>query len=222
MSESLPIVIRPIAQIDVSFIFSSWLRSFKSAFFARDIHPTTYYGNHHELIAELIATSKTYVACSASDSTEIYGFICGEHIGTTFVLHYIYVKHTFRNLGIGRQLLAQFPVDDSGVSFYTHQTGVAAKQAAAYHMMYNPYLAFLSRYRKGKSKNSLNLNEKVQEHDNDEQEYKRTLRRTESRAVQKSRTRNGAAENQAGPSGTEEAVQDTQQESTDNNSTAAD
>lgn len=173
MSNELPIKIRPISQVDVPFIFSSWLKSFRSAFFAKDIHPKTYYGGHHKIISSLLQTCTTYVACSESDPTEIYGFICAEHMDGTLVVHYIYTKHTFRNLGIGKKLLEMFPTHQSGVSFYTHHNAVAHKQAAAYHFLYSPYLAFLPEYRTGKPTNNLDLNTKVKEEENDEQEFKR-------------------------------------------------
>lgn len=187
MSTQMPIKIRPISQLDVPFIMNAWLKSFKGAFFAKDIHPKTYFGNHHSVLRTLLQSCTTLVACSESDPTEIYGFITAEYQDATLVLHYIYVKHTFRNLGIAGQLLAQFPVADSGVSFYTHHNAVAHKQAAAYHLLYNPYLAFLPEYRTNKPSNYLDLNTKVKESETDEFEFKQhhtrggtpTKRRTE-------------------------------------------
>lgn len=169
--ENLPIQIRPISQVDVPFVIASWLKSYKGAFFAKDIHPKTYFAGQHRVVSSLLQTCTTWVACAESDPTEIYGFICGEYQGQAFVLHYIYVKHTFRNLGIAKQLLAQFPLT-LPVNFYTHHNAVAHKQAAAYHMLYNPYIALLPEYRKNKTSNNLNLNEKVKESENDEFEFK--------------------------------------------------
>lgn len=173
--EVLPIKIRPLTQLDVSFVFSSWLKSFKGAFFAKDIHPKTYFSEQHRVVASLLSTCQTYVACAESDPTEIFGFICGEYMSGAFVLHYIYVKHTFRNLGIARQLLGQFKVGD--VSFYSHHNAVAHKQAAAYHFLYNPYLALSTEYRKDKPKNDLDLTEKVKEQESDESKFKRQWNR---------------------------------------------
>lgn len=172
MIEKLPIKIRPISQLDVNFILNSWLKSFRGAFFVKDIHPTTYYAEHHSVCSELLQTCQTYVACSDSDPTEIYGFICAEYISGTLVVHYIYVKHTFRNMGIAKALLAQFAVAPGTMSFYTHHNSVAHKQAAAYQMLYSPYLALLPKYRKGKSKNNLDLNTKIEETEKDGTEFK--------------------------------------------------
>ncbi len=172
MSQNLPIKIRKLTQLDVGFCFNSWLKSFKGAFFAKDIHPKTYFANHHMLVGELLQSCTTLVACAESDPTEIYGFICAEYMDATLVIHYIYVKHTFRNLGIAKQLLEQFPVGPVGTSFYTHHNAVAHKQAAAYHMLYNPYLSFLPKYRANKPSNYLDLNSKVKESENDEFEFK--------------------------------------------------
>jgi len=172
MSQTMPIRIRAITQLDVPFVMNAWLKSFKGAFFAKDIHPKTYFGNHHLVLQDLLQSCTTLVACSESDPTEIYGFITAEYQDGALVLHYIYVKHTFRNLGIAGQLLAQFPVSAAGVSFYTHHNAVAHKQAAAYHLLYNPYLAFLPKYRANKPSNYLDLNTKVKESENDESEFK--------------------------------------------------
>ncbi len=182
---NLPIKIRPIMQLDIPFLMNAWLKSFRGAFFSKDIHPNTYYGNHHGLIGELLQTCTTYVACSDTDSSEIYGFICGEYESSTFVLHYIYVKHTFRNMGIARNLLAQFPVAADGISMYTHHNAIAHKQAAAYHFLYNPYLAFLHKYRKDKTKNDLEVDTKLKPGYETEEDFKRMQARGSSMSTRK-------------------------------------
>lgn len=173
METKLPIQIRPINQLDVGFLFNSWLKSFRGAFFVKDIHPKTYYGLHHKVIGSLLQTADTMVACDPNDSTQIYGFICAEQLQGSLVVHYIYVKHTYRNLGIANLLLQQFKVSDNGISFYTHHNHVSHKLAAAYSFLYNPYLALLPEYRANKKSHNLDLNTKVQEHSDDEQEFKR-------------------------------------------------
>jgi ribosomal protein S18 acetylase RimI-like enzyme len=184
MSNSeIPVRIRPVSQVDVPFIFNSWLKSFRGAFFAKDIHPKTYYGEHHKIVASLLQTCTTYVACDDNDPTNIYGFVCGEYMDGAFVLHYIYVKHTFRNFGIATKLIQKFPIAAPGISFYTHHNAVSQKIAIAYNFLYSPYLAFLPEYRKNKPKNALDLNTKVKEDEDDEQDYKRRKQRGTSPSI---------------------------------------
>jgi len=63
------------------------------------------------------------------------------------VVHFVYVKHTFRFLGIGKVLLDAAKIDTSKASFYTHFTKNCIKVVQKYNMIYNPYLAFSDVYR---------------------------------------------------------------------------
>lgn len=78
------------------------------------------------------------VACVASDPNQVLGYLVfGEHEGIKIV-HYAYVKHPFRTMGICTSLL-----QDSGIQegFYTHETPSGARVAARMKLIYNPYLA---------------------------------------------------------------------------------
>lgn len=165
--KELPIRIRKIDQTDVPLIFNSWLKSYKGAYFAKGIHPKSFYAEHHKVVSNLLQTCETFVAVDDSDATNVYGWICGEYIDGFLVVHFIYVKHTYRNLGVATALLRQFQVHDSGVSFYTHHNMISERLAVAYRFMYNPYMALIQDYRANKLKNDLDVSIKVKDDSDD-------------------------------------------------------
>lgn len=141
MSKKVPIRIRPAIEADVNFIFNSWLKSYRNSHFSRFIANEMYYHGQHQLIEHLIRTNKVSVACSDSDPTQLYGYICGGFEQGFLVIHYAYVKHQFRNFGIGKELLNSFEQNDN-VGLYTHHTKIAERLAPKFNFHFNPYLVF--------------------------------------------------------------------------------
>jgi len=147
------IVIRAPGPGDVAFIFSSWLKSYRSSPWALPMHNNTYYKFHHALIEDLMKNSDIYLACSKANPTDIYGYSVGQYIDGVFTLHFVYVKQAFRKLGICNLLLQCFERskdsnDEEFVGCYTHHTHMAdkltgepsIKLAQKYNLMYNPYM----------------------------------------------------------------------------------
>lgn len=139
-SDNLPVWIRKANQEDVNFIFNSWLKSYRSSLFAKPMTNTVYYSEHHKVLERLAKNSEVIVACSKDDPTQLYGYICAEKIEGVFVLHYVYVKHTYRNMGIAKLLLNTLDRDPEQAGCYTHHTRIAEKLAAKYNLIYHPYL----------------------------------------------------------------------------------
>lgn len=127
---------------DIGFIFNSWLKSFRNSPWAKPMHNNVYFASHHALIDELIGHSKIYMACSKSNPAELYGYIVAGRIQGVFTVHYVYVKHAFRNLGIGKLLLNCYSRAENELGCYTHFTYHVSKhkldEKAA--LLYNPYL----------------------------------------------------------------------------------
>lgn len=135
-----PVRLRKAGQEDVGFIFNSWLKSFKYSLFARNITNTIYFAEHHKLIERLLKSNETIIACDDNDPSQIFGFISAGYVDGILCVHYIYVKQTFRNLGIGKTLLNAFNHSAEAASVYTHHTRMAEKLAAKYNLVYHPYL----------------------------------------------------------------------------------
>lgn len=141
MSKVKPHVrLRKANQEDVGFIFNSWLKSYKFSLFAKNITNTIYFAEHHKVIERLLKSNETIIACNDADPTQIYGFVNGGFVDGIFCLNYIYVKQSFRNLGIGKTLLNYFEHDPSSAAVYTHHTRIAERLAAKYNLVYHPYL----------------------------------------------------------------------------------
>ena len=134
--------IRKAIDDDLPFIFNSWLKSYRFSHFGEKITNTIYFEDQHKVIDKILKTSEVYVACNIEDPSQLYGYIAvGEEEGV-FVLHFIYVKHTFRNMGIGKTLLDAVGHDSSNASVYTHHTKVAEKLSSKYNFVFHPYLLF--------------------------------------------------------------------------------
>lgn len=137
-----PIRLRKAGQEDVNFIFSSWLKSYKYSHFARDIIKTIYYSEHHKVIENCLQKYETLIACSVDDPTQIYGFINAGREEGIFCVNYVYIKHAFRNLGIGKALVNSFDHDFQTASVVTHTSKVVDRLLAKYNMIYHPYILF--------------------------------------------------------------------------------
>ena len=141
MSEkNLPIRLRAATAEDVPFIFNSWLKSYRQSLFARNITSTVYFSEHHKVLENLLRNSTVIMACDKQDPTTVYGYICAGKVDGVFVLHYVYVKHSFRNLGVGKALLNAFDHDVNTAAVYTHHTRMSERLAPKYNLLYHPYL----------------------------------------------------------------------------------
>jgi ribosomal protein S18 acetylase RimI-like enzyme len=146
---NLPIRIRKATEEDVSFIFNSWLKSYRDSAFAKSITNTIYFNEHHKLLEDLLKTCNVLVACNNENPADIYGYSVTETVEGFFVLHFVYIKHTYRQLGLGKKLMQEAGADFTKASFCSHITKHGERLAAKYNMVHSPYVAFLGCYRKG-------------------------------------------------------------------------
>ena len=127
---------------DLPFIFNSWLKSFRFSPFAEKITSTIYFSDHHKVIENLLKNSVVMISCNEDDPSQLYGYAVGSQVDGIFVLHFIYVKHTFRNMGLGKMLLDSFGVDTENASVFTHFTKASESLASKYNFVYHPYLMY--------------------------------------------------------------------------------
>jgi GNAT superfamily N-acetyltransferase len=140
------IVLRKAVPEDAPFIFNSWLKSFRKSPLARNICSTVYFSEHHKVIERLLRSCDVTLACNPDDPTQLYGYAVMENKDGVDVFHYIYVKHTFRRLGIAKTLKDDMQSTDAA-SVYTHHTQWADRIAPRYNMVYSPYVALTPDYR---------------------------------------------------------------------------
>ena len=139
--KQLPILLRPANKDDIGFLFNSWLKSYRNAKAVKEIPNEIYFSEHHKVIERILKNYDVVIACNEEDRSQIYGFICAGYTDSVFTLHYLYVKHTFRNMGIAKALLNSYNHATDFAAIYTHQTRTAERLAERYNLIYHPYVA---------------------------------------------------------------------------------
>lgn len=126
---------------DLSFIFSSWLKSFRGSPLAASVENAAYFDGHHRLIEGVLRHARVLCAVSSEDPSQIYGWVCYEipNAPTPPVVHYVYVKHSFRGFGIAKRLLARAAPD---AFVFTHMPAEGRTTTITAKGKYNPYAAF--------------------------------------------------------------------------------
>lgn len=136
--EGLPLIVRPFRPSDESFVFASWLNSHapnRDMRIPRDI----YYQEQHALIRELLSTDTFLIAAEKGDPELIFGWLAGAELSIGRVLDYVFVKPTYRRMGVARALLEDFgPIDA-----YSHAGPVSPRLLP--DAVFDPYLLYLPR-----------------------------------------------------------------------------
>ena len=104
----MSIAFRVAVESDHPFIYNSWLRSFRNSSFSRAIPNEQYYSKQGALITYLLASGVTLLAVDPEDTNIIWGYVntSGHKI------NYIYCKYLFRKMGIARQLVGAFNIQE--------------------------------------------------------------------------------------------------------------
>lgn len=121
--------LRPARADDEALIYSSWLRSYWNATMKGVVEYIDYIRGQRARIDRMLAAHGALVACSPSDDTVIMGWACLGGGG----LHYVYVRHLYRNQGVATSLITYGPPRS-----VTHMTPVFGKAFRGW--TYNPYL----------------------------------------------------------------------------------
>lgn len=135
-----------------NFIYNSFLKSYRDSPMVKGVPNTIYFKKQHDLIELFLVDprSRAIVACNAQDPEQIYGYILaqsrpGDAQGDVLVVHWVYVKQPFRNLGIAKQLFAKLsslPGERPTAAVqYTHRVKTVDRLLQSYpHVTFNPYL----------------------------------------------------------------------------------
>jgi hypothetical protein len=96
---------------DLSFVVSTWSRSFKASPTAGMIADDDWAGVMHAQIRKLLARPgvRTVVAFDQDDPQFLFGFIAGDP--ELRVVHYLYVKQPYRRAGHARRLFGALGID---------------------------------------------------------------------------------------------------------------
>jgi len=125
---------------DLLFIFNSWLKSYRNSDFAMHIPTNDYYTNHHHLIKTIITqpNNNITILCDPEDPNHILGYSVYNSVEP--ILYYIYVKHSFRNLGLGRYLLESVRKNFGEVTLQCTHKNKNWRKVKKLELSYNPYL----------------------------------------------------------------------------------
>jgi hypothetical protein len=107
LEDGSSISIREALDTDASFIFRTWLRSYRTSLFARQMSNETYYGNHKVLVEAALRGCRVIVAVDPEDPDHIIGWSCFLPSSDLVTVHYVFVKEQFRGMGIMKILLQQ-------------------------------------------------------------------------------------------------------------------
>lgn len=141
--------IRDMGEADISFIFSSLLRSYEEVAVEKlRISVSVYYRGHHDLLMRVLERGQCLMACDPEDPDQIYGYVlyASDDHGQPPCLHYLYVKGSFRRAGIGSALLrASGLLEEIGPVAYSHEKPDFSKYLLKYfrrRTVYDPYRFF--------------------------------------------------------------------------------
>lgn len=141
-----PVVYRQATAADQAFIYNSWLKSFRSmSSWAKAIPAAIYFGNHKLVVAKLLEDSGVLIAANPDDPEQIFGYaVYQPTAGRVAVLHWLYVKHPYRRLGIGteiyRTVLRLADHNDELPVVGTHHTSLWDVLETKWSLVFNPYV----------------------------------------------------------------------------------
>ena len=140
MSNALPVEIRSLIDSDIPFIFNSWLKAYRNSPAACKVNQNIYFSEHHKLVERLLNEATTLVMSAAGDPATVYGYINFQEVQGVFVLHFAYVKHDFRTLGLFKELMKATKHDFSAAGMYTHQVRSNGILEEKWNLLYSPYI----------------------------------------------------------------------------------
>ena len=103
------VIYREATPADFDFVQGTLLNHYcEESFWAQRLTTRVFFDGHTPLVRALLEQAKVAVACDSEDPTLLFGFIVFEPGGGPDgrdVLDFVYVKKSFRRLGIGTRLL---------------------------------------------------------------------------------------------------------------------
>ena len=139
ISPKLPYKIRLASPDDISFIYSSWLKSYRfGSHVGKQTRSMVFFEEYREIIDTILARSSVIVACLEDDPHIILGYVVSE----PGIVHYGFIKESFREMGIFNKLLdISQPNKDANI-IYTHMTILLhsfINKTSKSHWLYDPF-----------------------------------------------------------------------------------
>lgn len=127
--------IRPAIPSDISFIYQTWLKSYKhDSAFGKSVRTSIFFPRYRTILDTLLAKADVLVACHPDNSDIILGYMVSEPL----VLHYAFVKESFRRLGVAKALY-----EASGMPLVlSHRTEAIQGILDTHSLVYDPFILF--------------------------------------------------------------------------------
>lgn len=137
-AKKLPVRVRKADDGDISFIYSSWLKSYAAQ--NKDQPKITVYKMHRKVVQRLLEDGITLVACMEDDPDQVLGWLCAQRIPKFLVVHYCYVKAPYRRFGLARALIDAFEYRPGEPVAVSHKGYICKDLKGRYDFLYVPHL----------------------------------------------------------------------------------
>lgn len=127
--------IREPRSTDQGYIASTWLRSITHNT-RRRTRQAKVSGGIDRVLDH--ASTAVLVACRELEPDRIVGWVCWAKIPAARVVHYLYVRDSWRREGVAKELMRAAKLDDSRPLMYTHKGPAAHWAAPKYQATHKP------------------------------------------------------------------------------------
>jgi predicted GNAT family acetyltransferase len=126
---------------DLPFIYSTWLKNARKQGDSALMTNSVYYQNETNRIRGLVARSHVSIICNPDDADHIYAWACYSLVRDLFIIHYCYVKKSYRGLGIMSEFFKKvYPRFGKDQTAITSVNEAVAPLRESYKLLFNPYL----------------------------------------------------------------------------------
>ena len=133
---------RQMASTDLNFILSSWPKSYRTTIDNRRIVNGIYYPNMSNIVANILKKAQKSIIYNPEPGKDdhIFGYVVYDYVDGLLVLHYIYVKHMYRRLGIMSEMIKKLKKNDVLPVMCTFATDIFDIVKDDHNLMYNPFM----------------------------------------------------------------------------------
>lgn len=137
----MQIKIRELRPNDMSFVLSSWIKSFYAGGTGYKEARSVFHKGMESIIRRNISAKNfiVLIACLEEDEDAIFGYAA---FGLDYTLHYVFVKDIYRKVGIAKRLLRHMLKDkkEITVSHWTQDMKIIKKM---YNVTYNRFKFYI-------------------------------------------------------------------------------
>lgn len=128
------------ADIDKNIIISSWAHQVRACEPLKQLSADEF-RLHMQRCLKSLSENIVLVACNNEHKEQVYGWLCGNKRDAKNILHFVYVRKTWRQQGIASTLLRLLcPRTKEEDIYITHQSRGTKHFVERWKLIFNPYL----------------------------------------------------------------------------------